>query len=179
MLGMRCDPIEFGEAVELVDAWATQAEPTMPPARVVCAANVHMVMEAWDDAAYRAIVNRADLVLPDGQPMVWALRLLGVRQRRRVRVSPDLLVRLFAEGERQGWSLGLYGGTSESLQVFLDSLKQHYPRLSVPFAYAPPFRPLTPAEDEDVVGRIRASWCAGAAGGARLPKAGALDGRPR
>ena len=96
-----------------------------------------------------------------------------------MRVSPDLLLRLFAEGERRGWSLGLYGGTDESLRTFLGSLNQRYPRLRVPFAYAPPFRPLTPAEDEEVVARIRSSWGAPAAGRARLSQAGALDGRAR
>ena len=140
-----------------VGAWAADAEPGASPARVVCAANVHMVMEAWDDPAYRSLVNRADLVLPDGQPVVWALRLLGVRQHRRVRVSPDLLLRLFAEGERLGWSLGLFGGTDGSMRVFVDSLKQHCPRLRVAFAFAPPFRPLTAAEDEEVITRIRSS----------------------
>ena len=125
--------------------------------RTVCAANVHMVMEAWDDEGYQALVNQADLVVADGQPLVWALRLLGVRQRRRVRVSPDLLLRLFAEGHNEAWSIGLYGGTDQTLKVFVEFLNRRFPRLRVPFVYAPPFRPLTPEEDEEVVARIRSS----------------------
>ena len=124
---------------------------------MVCAANVHMVMEAWDDSRYRAMLNRADLVLADGQPLVWALRLLGVPQRGRVRVTPNLLLRLFAEAERHGWSVGLYGGSDETLPVFRAFLAERFPRLSLPFADAPPFRLLTAEEDEEVVTRMRSA----------------------
>jgi N-acetylglucosaminyldiphosphoundecaprenol N-acetyl-beta-D-mannosaminyltransferase len=155
VLGMRVDPIELDDSVEIIDRWLAQLDP--PRGRMVCSANVHMVMEAWDDAGYCAAVNRADLVLPDGQPMVWALRLLGVPQRRRVRVSPDLLLRLFAEAERRGSSVGLYGGSDETLPVFKALLGERFPRLRVGFAYAPPFRPLTTEEDEEVVARIRSA----------------------
>jgi len=93
-------------------------------------------------------------VLPDGQPVVWALRVLGAPQRRRVRVSPDFLLRLFAEAERRGFSVGLYGGSDETLPVFRALLAERFPRLRVPFAYAPPFRPPTHEEDQQVVARI-------------------------
>lgn len=155
LLGMRVDSVEFDKAIELIGGWLAQLDPLH--GRIVCAANVHMVMEAWDDARYRNTVNRADLVLPDGQPMVWALRLLGVPQRRRVRVSPDLLLRLFVEAERRGSSVGLYGGRADTLPVFRALLAERFPRLHVPFAYAPPFRPLTAAEDEEVVARMGSS----------------------
>ena len=70
--------------------------------RYACAANVHMVMEAHDDGSFRECVNESDLVVPDGVPLVWALRALGLNQQRRVRVTPDLLLELFAACELQG-----------------------------------------------------------------------------
>lgn len=155
ILGMHVDSVESDGAVDLISRWV--AEQPSSAARMVCAANVHMVMEAWDDPQYRAVVNSGDLVVPDGQPLVWALRLLGVTQRRRVRVSPDLLLRLFAEAERSDSAVGLYGGTEQTLRHFQSSLGSHVPRLRVPFAWAPPFRPLTPEEDDGVVERIRTS----------------------
>ena len=109
--------------------------------RVVCAANVHMVMEAWDDHSFRAQVNRADLVVADGQPLVWALRLLGRPQRRRVRVSPDFLLRLFELGSESGTIVGLYGGHAETLSTFTASLGATHPGVKVGFAYAPRFDP--------------------------------------
>ena len=96
---MRVDSIEAPEAVDAVMALAAPGdadEGVRSRADYVCAANVHMVMEAHDDAAFRAVVNGAALVVPDGQPMVWALRALGLPQRARVRMAPDLLLELVA-----------------------------------------------------------------------------------
>lgn len=127
------------------------------PGRYVCAANVHMTMEAYDDPAFREVVNAADLVVPDGVPMVWGLRSLGAPQQRRVRVSPDLLYVLFDACQERGIRLGLYGGSPETLRVFCDWLAREYPRLHVACAIDPPFRPLTAEEDERYTRLIRES----------------------
>ena len=124
---------------------------------MVCAANVHMVMEAWDDHSFRAQVNRADLVVADGQPMVWALRLQGQPQQRRVRVSPDFLLRLFELASKSGTIVGLYGGHQQTLATFTASLGAAYPEVKVGFAYAPPFRPLACDEDLTVIDEIKAA----------------------
>ena len=39
----------------------------------VCVAATHLIMEAYDSATLRR-VNSADLVTPDGRPLVWALK---------------------------------------------------------------------------------------------------------
>lgn len=154
VLGMRIDHIEFLDAVGLISRWAAAA-PTR--SRSICAANVHMVMEAHDDVAFRALVNGAELVVPDGVPTVWALRELGLPQRHRVRVTPDLLVELLVVCELKGVKLGLYGGTHEILRAFSAFLLNATPQLEVVYAYSPPFRSLTVAEDERVVEQITAA----------------------
>ena len=154
VLGLRVDVLESDEAERLVSGW--MADPA-PRARVVCAANVHMVMTAWDDHGFRQLVNEADAVVADGQPVVWAQRLLGGSQRRRVRMTPDLVLRLFGAAESAGRAVGLYGGTPQTLAVLVGGLGRHFPGLRVPFAYAPPFRPLTEEEDDSVVAEIRAA----------------------
>ena len=154
VLGMRVDHVEFGHAARLILDWAAA-----PPARgrFVCAANVHMTMEARDDCAFREIVNDADLVLADGVPMVWALRALGLPQQRRVRVTPDLLLELFVACESRGIRLGLYGGMSATLAAFTAFLADATPDLKVVYAWSPPFRPLTPAEDAAALEQITAA----------------------
>jgi len=148
VLGMRVDSVEATVARDTVLGWATGvAAEAGVGGRMICAANVHMTMEAWDDPSFRALVNDADLVVADGAPMVWALRLLGLPQQRRVRVSPDLLLELFAACETRGVRLGLYGGSRETLEVFGAFLRRGYPRLEVACAISPPFRPLTAEED--------------------------------
>ena len=148
---MRVDHVEFDAAADLIADWAAAA-----PAhgRTVCAANVHMTMEAHDDPTFRALVSEADLVVADGVPLVWALRALGLPQRRRVRVTPDLLLELFVVCEARGTRLGLYGGTKQTLAAFTAFLADAAPRLELACAWSPPFRPLTPKEDAAAVEQI-------------------------
>ena len=74
VLGMRVDAASCEEAARLVLGWARNRRSAS-----VCAANVHMAMETFDSAAFRGSVNGADLVVPDGKPLVWALSLLGAK----------------------------------------------------------------------------------------------------
>ena len=154
VLGMRVDQVEHAEAVESIIAWVTQ----MPAsARVVCAANAHMALLAHDDPAFGEILSRADLVAPDGVPIVWALRGMGLKQRRRVRATPDLVVDLLARCEARGLRVGLYGGTRETLPACRSALAGYFPSLKITYAWDPPFRPLTDAEDAAAVSALRAA----------------------
>ena len=154
ILGLRVDYVEFEAASRLISGWAAESPPR---GRYVCAANVHMTMEAYDDPGFRNIVNGADLVVADGVPLVWALRALGLPQQRRVRVTPDLLIDLFAACEASDIRIGLYGGTPESLAAFNAFLADAAPDLEVAFSWSPPFRPLTSPEDAAIADRIRAA----------------------
>jgi N-acetylglucosaminyldiphosphoundecaprenol N-acetyl-beta-D-mannosaminyltransferase len=72
-----------------------------------------------------------------------------------VRVSPDLLLELFAGCEAKGLRLGLYGGSPETLDHFTAFLRREYPRLQLACAISPPFRPPTPEEDARYTKEIR------------------------
>ena len=113
----------------------------------VCVANVHMIMEAYDDPSFRDLVNGAVHVTPDGVPLVWGLRMLGHSGARRV-YGPDLVLHICEAASKAGISIGLYGGTSESLTELGHRLKTNWPDLSIGCKIAPPFRPLTEEEDE-------------------------------
>jgi len=151
ILGMRVDATSFDDAVARVLDWAGRGE-----SRYICVATVHMVMEAYDDLAFRGLVNAADLVTPDGMPLVWGLRLLGARGHERV-YGPELTPRVLAAAEAAGISVGFYGSTPGVLERLLERVRLTYPRLEIAYAESPPFRPLTPEEDEEVVRKINES----------------------
>lgn len=151
VLGMRVDATSYAQAAAQVAAWARAGE-----AHTVCVANVHMTMQGVDDAAFRGIVNNADLVTPDGMPLVWMLHRLGVGDATRV-YGPTLMLHVCEKAEQEEIPIGLYGGTEASLEELRASLLRRYPRLQVAYAHSPPFRPLTTEEDADAVGAIRAS----------------------
>jgi N-acetylglucosaminyldiphosphoundecaprenol N-acetyl-beta-D-mannosaminyltransferase len=113
-------------------------------------------METHDSADYRAILNRADLVAPDGMPLVWALRLFGIPTATRV-TAPELTIHLLERTAAEGVAVGFYGSTQDVLARILAKCQQEFPGLRVKYAHAPPFRPLTPEEDAVVVDEINAS----------------------
>lgn len=145
ILGMRVDATNYEEAATQIVTWAEEPLP-----RYVCVANVHMTMEAYDDHSFQHLVNQADLVTPDGMPLVWALRFLGVPHASRV-YGPDLTLHVCKAAERADVPIALYGGTQESLRDFTAFLARRFPRLRVVCRIAPPFRPLTPEEDQRYV----------------------------
>jgi N-acetylglucosaminyldiphosphoundecaprenol N-acetyl-beta-D-mannosaminyltransferase len=91
-------------------------------------------------------MNAADLVTPDGMPLVWGLRLLGIRTAARV-YGPDLTPHLLEAAAREGIPVGFYGATDAVLEKLLRAVGSRYPSLRVAYAWAPPFRALTREED--------------------------------
>ena len=123
----------------------------------VCATGVHGIMEAQRDASLRSVFSRALLVVPDGMPTVWMGRLQGLRQMRRV-FGPDLMLAVFADPALEGCSHFLYGGKAGVAQELESCLRRHFPNANIVGAYAPPFRPLTNDESNelhDIIGRVR------------------------
>ena len=148
ILGTRTDSTSYSDAATRVLEWAKTTE-----SRYVCVSNVHVTMESYDSAEYRAIVNGADLVTPDGMPLVWALRLFGVTGATRV-YGPTLTVHLLQHAATTGVAVGFYGASPEVLTRMLEACRRRFPGLRVAYAHAPPFRQLTAAEDAAVVGEI-------------------------
>jgi N-acetylglucosaminyldiphosphoundecaprenol N-acetyl-beta-D-mannosaminyltransferase len=151
VLGMRVDATSYEDASRRVVWWAQEGR-----SAYVCVASVHMVMETFDSKAFREVVNGADLITPDGRPLMWALRSLGVKGASQVR-GTDLTTHVVEHAAREKVQIGLYGGTPESLDSFVRVLEARYPEVKVACRIAPPFRPLTAEEDEDVTREIVAS----------------------
>src|SRR5208283_106397 len=64
---------------------------------------------------------------------------------------------LIAAAATSGISVGLYGSTPETLQLLRAAVVSRYPGARVAYEFSPPFRPLTPLEDEEVVQKINRS----------------------
>lgn len=151
ILGTRTDSTSYADAATRVLAWAST-----PESRYVCVSNVHVTMESYDSAEYRAIVNGADLVTPDGMPLVWALRLFGVAEATRV-YGPTLTIHVLEKAVTAGVAVGFYGTSPEVLTSLLKACRRRFPGLRVAYAHAPAFRQLTAEEDAAIVREINAS----------------------
>lgn len=116
----------------------------------VCVANAHMMIEAHQSSAFKAIINNADLVTPDGIPLTWALKFLyGIKQERVA--GMDLLPDLLIAAEKEKIPIAFYGGTEEMLNMAKEYFEKTYPNIIVATMYSPPFRPLTTDEEIKVI----------------------------
>jgi N-acetylglucosaminyldiphosphoundecaprenol N-acetyl-beta-D-mannosaminyltransferase len=122
----------------------------------VIPAAVHAVMVAQEDAATWDAIQ-GGLVLPDGQPLVWAMRLLGHRDASRV-YGPELMARYCERAAGSGTRMFLYGGRNQGALVQLAlNLRHRYPGIQIVGGYSPPFRDLDADEQDAIVGEINRS----------------------
>ncbi len=119
----------------------------------ICVSNVHTTVMAYENEAYRRIQNGGAMALPDGAPLSVYSKKHGFSDAQRV-TGPDLMVELLKASKDEGYRHFFYGATDETLQAMKDAIGRDYPGARVVGMYAPPFRPLSPKEDEAVVSLI-------------------------
>jgi N-acetylglucosaminyldiphosphoundecaprenol N-acetyl-beta-D-mannosaminyltransferase len=151
ILGVGVSTINMRTAVSTIADWVHRREP-----HYVCVTGVHGVMECQRDPDLRRIHNAAGLVTPDGMPLVWLLKSAGHRDADRV-YGPDLMLALFEHFSDGSCRHFFYGSTDEVLGRLRKRLLIRFPGASIAGTFAPPFRPLTPAEDDAVVSIINGS----------------------
>lgn len=151
VFGVPVHAVEYGQVWNLVHRWA--AERT---GRYVCFAAVATVIHARDMPAFRGALEGADLVLPDGMPVVWALRRAGAPDQVRL-CGPDLIFWLCADAARERVPVGFFGSRPEVLRRIDERLRQRFPALEIRYSHSPPFRPLTDDEESRILDDIRRS----------------------
>jgi exopolysaccharide biosynthesis WecB/TagA/CpsF family protein len=117
-------------------------------------------MTAALDDRHRHRLNRIDLVVPDGQPVRWALNWLhrvGLRERV---YGPELTLRLCAAAAANDLPVYFYGSNDAVVADLRRRLQQRFPSLVIASAETGHFRSLNPAESEELATRIRSSGAA-------------------
>lgn len=152
ILGVNIHAVDYDFVTAAIVSAATKKLPFS-----VSALAVHGVMTGFMDSEHARRLNGLDLVVPDGQPVRWALSWLHRKQLPDRVYGPDLTLRVaqaFAECEL---SIYLYGSKQEVLQKFAQNLTQRFPRLTIAGMEPSKFRRLTEDERAEVASRIKAS----------------------
>lgn len=152
VLGVLVDVVDYEAAVAKILAAARDGRPYG-----VSALAVHGVMTGVGDGEHLWRLNELDLVVPDGQPVRWALNLLHAAGLPDRVYGPRLMLEVCAVAERDGVPIFLYGSRPEVLERLQKKLKERFPNLKIAGSMPSYFRRLTPEERDQVVRRIRAS----------------------
>lgn len=148
LLGMRVDRVDMEGALARI---ARFIEEKTPPRHIVTA-DASMAVTASEDAEFARIVNRADLVTPDGAGILWATKRLGTPVTTKVS-GVDLAARCCALSAEKSWRVFFFGaapGVAEEARARM--LARH------PGAQIVGFRDgfFKPEEEAGIVERIRA-----------------------
>ena len=92
--------------------------------------NAFKIVMMYDDPAMAEIVRNCRLISVDGQSIVLAARFLGKPAPQRV-PGIDLMNRLLAEAEGEGWSVFFLGASPQTLDRFLGVVRERHPNLKV------------------------------------------------
>ncbi|MFZ5820067.1 MAG: WecB/TagA/CpsF family glycosyltransferase [Chloroflexota bacterium] len=150
VLGAQIDALSWDAAIDRLLGWARARE-----SRYVTICNVHVVVSASRDAAYRDIINGSDMATPDGAPVAWMLRRHGFASQPRIS-GPDLMWALCERCAAEGLPIHCYGSTEATLGLLRARLAAAFPALKVTME-SPPFRALSTVEDAAAVARINQS----------------------
>jgi N-acetylglucosaminyldiphosphoundecaprenol N-acetyl-beta-D-mannosaminyltransferase len=124
--------------------------------RYIVCRDVHGVIKARSDPRLHDIHENADIVTPDGMPLVWTAKLLGHIEISRV-CGPDLLSAACGHGVEFGWKHYFYGGTPDVVEKLARNLKARFPGMKIVGTYSPPFGEMSSEEIELACDKIRSS----------------------
>ena len=123
----------------------------------VSSTNVNNVAIAVESPEYFEVMEQADLSLPDGVPFLWYGRMKGFPLSDRCGIEEFMEAAFDLSNQGYNYTHYFYGNTPKVLANLKARLLERYPNLKIAGMYSPPFRALTPEEDEQDVRMINDS----------------------
>jgi N-acetylglucosaminyldiphosphoundecaprenol N-acetyl-beta-D-mannosaminyltransferase len=148
--GLPVHMVQIPEVVSLMTDWVCFDRRR---AHWIVVADMHAVVEAHRRIEFRRMLDDADLIVPDGIGLVRVAQWKGVPLRARV-AGTDLMKAFFTHTKDMGLRHYFLGDTVETLNLLQSNLERTYPGFTIAGTCSPPFRSLTPDEDDAIVRQI-------------------------
>ena len=123
----------LGEVVETVFQWIDEKH----RCRYIVPVNVDVLVKQWDDPELQAALRGADLVLPDGQPVVWGSHLLGPGLPERV-CGSDLIPAIFEAARLRPVRVFLLGAAAGVATEAARQITETWAGVAIVGTYSPP-----------------------------------------
>jgi exopolysaccharide biosynthesis WecB/TagA/CpsF family protein len=152
VLGIRIDAVDYEGAVRRISHAAKRSQPL-----AVSALAVHGVMTGALDRVHRHRLNKIDLIVPDGQPVRWALNLLHRAHLPDRVCGPNLMLELCRNAAEEDIPIYLFGCDESMLGALRTRLEESFPKLRIVRCRPSKFRTLHPEERQELIDDIKAS----------------------
>jgi N-acetylglucosaminyldiphosphoundecaprenol N-acetyl-beta-D-mannosaminyltransferase len=152
VLGVEVCAVDYEAAVAKIVAAAKERR-----ALGVSALAVHGVMTGVTDREHCYRLNQLELVVPDGQPVRWAMNALHRTQLPDRVYGPNLMLKVCEAAAANDLSIFLFGSDAATLSKLESRLKLAFPKLRIAGARPSMFRRLNGAESQALVEEIKAS----------------------
>ncbi len=149
VLGVRVHAVQIPDVIDIIERWIGARE----PCRYIAVTGMHGVSVAGKDPDFRRILEDADLVVPDGMPLVWLGRSSGHALERRV-YGPELMLEFCRRTRGRGYQHYFYGGRPGVAARLVETLQAIDAGLKVGGMISPPFGTSSRAESEETLARI-------------------------
>ena len=127
LFGCTFDPVTLASALERVDRWIAERTAL----RQAVGVNMDHLLKCNEEPRFAALVNRSDLVLADGQPVVWLSRRYGSRPLPARVAVPDLMEAMFHFGNARGWRFYFLGAKDEQNAAAVENTQRRFPGLQI------------------------------------------------
>jgi N-acetylglucosaminyldiphosphoundecaprenol N-acetyl-beta-D-mannosaminyltransferase len=148
VLGVPVSVVDIGRALDRIAHWVTSRDK-----RYVCVTGVHGVMESQRDSVVMTAHRSAGMVVPDGMPLVWCARAVGMADVGHVR-GADLMHAILERSVAEGWRHYFYGSSDEVLAALVAKVTATYQDIQIVGAMSPPFRALSAEEGLEIASEI-------------------------
>jgi N-acetylglucosaminyldiphosphoundecaprenol N-acetyl-beta-D-mannosaminyltransferase len=152
-LGSRVHLISVNRTVDHIERWI---EGRNGSCRRVVVSGFHGIWKAHRNARLQAILNSAELWVPDGVAPIWIAYLRGYRNVDRA-PGAEIVREFLRRANRKRYRSYFYGDTDSTLSAMQAVVARDYPDHVIAGAFSPPFRPLTHDEDNEIIERINAA----------------------
>ncbi|MDE8347670.1 MAG: WecB/TagA/CpsF family glycosyltransferase [Acidocella sp.] len=152
VLGVMVDAVDYDAAVQRVMDAAESGR-----SFTVSALAVHGVMTGATDKEQQYRLNRFSMIVPDGQPVRWALNLLHRTKLANRVYGPELTLRVLKASADKGLPVFFYGSTPSILASLQSKLRVKFPDIQIAGSEPSKFRKLDEDERHSLADRIKAS----------------------
>lgn len=146
VLGVRVDAVQIPEVIARMEQWISRRD----ACHYIAVTGMHGVTEAQHDATFKEILHAAEMVVPDGYPLVRLGRRRGFANLLRRVYGPELMEAFFAQTGTT-YRHFFYGGAPGVADDLAQKFATRHWGITVAGTYSPPFGELTVEEDHQIV----------------------------